>query len=218
MLRGLVSSRQQKGSIWVWAAGNGGKVGDNCNYDGYANSPYTITVGAITDGGVNAEYSEPCAALLVAAPSSGGTRGITTTDIMGAPGYSSNDCTNNFGGTSSAAPLVAGVVALMLSSNPKLGWKDVQYILMDTAVVVDALDAAWTLNGAGRLVNHKYGYGRVSAGKAVEASAAYSSYLNSNPALLQRDAIVNTPLPQKKAVSSFIRVGDVFSVEHVQVC
>ena len=27
------------------ASGNGGKVKDNCNFDGYANSIYTITIG-----------------------------------------------------------------------------------------------------------------------------------------------------------------------------
>jgi len=32
------------GNVFVFASGNGGSV-DNCNYDGYANSVYTITVG-----------------------------------------------------------------------------------------------------------------------------------------------------------------------------
>ena len=33
------------GNVFVFASGNGGSAGDNCNYDGYANSIYTITVG-----------------------------------------------------------------------------------------------------------------------------------------------------------------------------
>lgn len=33
------------GNIFVFASGNGGSMNDNCNYDGYANSVYTVTVG-----------------------------------------------------------------------------------------------------------------------------------------------------------------------------
>lgn len=29
----------------MFASGNGGLVNDNCNFDGYANSIYTLTVG-----------------------------------------------------------------------------------------------------------------------------------------------------------------------------
>ena len=34
--------RQGKGSIFVWASGNGGRDGDNCNCDGYTNSIFTL--------------------------------------------------------------------------------------------------------------------------------------------------------------------------------
>ena len=43
------------------------------------------------------------------------------------------DYTSNFNGTSSAAPTVAGVVALMLEANPNLTWRDVKHILATTA-------------------------------------------------------------------------------------
>ena len=33
------------GNVFVFASGNGGSMNDNCNYDGYANSVYTVTVG-----------------------------------------------------------------------------------------------------------------------------------------------------------------------------
>jgi subtilisin family serine protease len=106
--------------------------------------------------------------MLVAAPSNGGNKGITTCDLMGIYGYNklpgaAGDCTDSFGGTSSAAPLVAGVVALVLGANRNLGWKDVQLILLSTASKVDPLDSDWTQNGAGRWVNHKYGFGLVNA-------------------------------------------------------
>ena len=40
-------------------------------------------------------------------------------------------------GTSSATPTVTGVVALMLSANPNLGWRDVRDILRKTARLID---------------------------------------------------------------------------------
>ncbi len=42
----MLQGRGGKGSIYVWAAGNGARSNDNCNYDGWANSRYTISIGA----------------------------------------------------------------------------------------------------------------------------------------------------------------------------
>lgn len=42
---GVIAGRKGFGSIFVVASGNGGQYNDNCNYDGYANSIYTITIG-----------------------------------------------------------------------------------------------------------------------------------------------------------------------------
>lgn len=52
------------GSIFVWASGNGGASGDDCNCDGYANSIYTLAISSTTDRGAVPRYSEPCAAAL----------------------------------------------------------------------------------------------------------------------------------------------------------
>jgi hypothetical protein len=52
--------------VYVFASGNGG-VSDNCNYDGYTNSPYTIAIGAIGRDGLTPWYQEPCAAQLAVA-------------------------------------------------------------------------------------------------------------------------------------------------------
>jgi subtilisin family serine protease len=43
------------------------------------------------------------------------------------------DYTTRFNGTSGAAPVAAGVVALMLEANPNLSWRDVQEILVRSA-------------------------------------------------------------------------------------
>src|SRR5690242_14944468 len=56
-VNGIQNGRDGKGSIFVFASGNGGGADDNCNYDGYTNSIYTITVGAIDRNGAHPYYS-----------------------------------------------------------------------------------------------------------------------------------------------------------------
>lgn len=218
---GAAEGRGGLGSIHVWAGGNGGNV-DNVNYDGYANSRYTIAVGAATNQGVRAGYSERGAALLLTAPSDGGTRGITTTTI--GSGFTSA-YTSNFGGTSSSAPVVAGVVALMLEANPNLGWRDVQHILLDTAREIDSGHSSWVTNGAGRRHSDFYGFGSVDAAAAVEAA---KTWRNVGPELMASGSRnvgvlvpdgsgnLNNPIFGAPVLSS-IQITDVFQVEHVEV-
>ncbi len=52
-----------------------------------------------------------------------------------------------------------------------------QYLLLSTAAKVDEADASWAVNGVGRSVSHKYGYGLVDAYAAVVAARNYSAYL-----------------------------------------
>jgi subtilisin family serine protease len=111
---GVQNGRSGLGSIYAWAGGNGNLGGDNSNYDGYANSRYAIAVAASDDDGFQSSYSEPGANLLVNAPSGGDSPDITTTDLMGSDGASTGNYRNDFGGMSSATPLVSGIVALML--------------------------------------------------------------------------------------------------------
>jgi len=171
LANGASSGRGGKGSIWLWAAGNGGDVQDNSNYDGYANSIYTLSVAAVNDTGIRSAYSEPGANVLVCAPSNdsaSGHRGITTTTTNG--GY-----THSFGGTSSATPLAAGVVALLLQSKPNLGWRDVKEILLRSATKVNPTHADWVNNGAGFHVNHDYGGGMINAQAAVAMAAGWTN-------------------------------------------
>ena len=154
----MYQGRGGLGTIVTLAGGNGRNNDDNSNYDGYANSRFTIGVAAITDYGDQAWYSEDGANILVAAHSRGGSQGITTADIRGSGGYTSSDINNDFGGTSSATPLVSGVIALMLEANPSLTYRDVQHVLVHSARTNDASDSDWMTNGGGHDVNHKYGY------------------------------------------------------------
>ena len=62
MFLSLGQGRNRKGSIFVWAAGNGGNNNDSCAADGYASSIYTIAVGSADQQGKQAYYDENCAA------------------------------------------------------------------------------------------------------------------------------------------------------------
>lgn len=180
---GVATGRGGLGSIFVFAAGNGGENSDNANYDGIANMPETIGVGSVTDLGRRATYSEPGASLVISAPSDGGILGITTTNFRGIPEDPAADppvfpypaYTFDFGGTSAAAPLVSGVAALMLQRNPNLGWRDVQEILIRSAVKVDPTNGDWYTNAAGLSFNHNYGAGMVDATAAVNLAQGWTN-------------------------------------------
>jgi subtilisin-like proprotein convertase family protein len=176
---GLLPARGGLGTVYVWAGGNGRKADDNVDFDGYANSRFTIAVGAVDNTGKVAPYSEDGAPLMVSAPSSNDAVGVTTTDRTGVDGYNAapspaGDYFSGFGGTSAAAPLVSGIVALMLQANPALSWRDVQQILMTTARKNDPTNPGWTTNAAGYHVNHSYGFGLVDAKAAVNAAKTWA--------------------------------------------
>src|SRR5690606_19986966 len=85
--------------------------------------------------------------------------------------FGTNSYTSTFGGTSAACPLAAGAVGLMLEANPELTWRDVQHVLVRTARQCDPTDPGWAVNGAGRHVNHDFGFGAVDAGAATALAA-----------------------------------------------
>ncbi|KAI0818960.1 peptidase S8/S53 domain-containing protein [Irpex lacteus] len=112
MVNGIQNGRGGLGSIFVFASGNGGRNGDQCNFDGYTNSIFSITVASIDYKGLHPDYSEACAANMVVAYSSGSGNHIVTTDI------GKNKCSHGHGGTSAAAPNAAGIFALALQARP----------------------------------------------------------------------------------------------------
>ena len=229
---GVLNGRGGLGNIYVFAAGNSLQEGGNVNYYSINSSRYVIPVAAVGHDGVQAWYSNPGAALLVSAPSNGGTpfAGIVTTDRTGDDGYNAAgtgdgdafpdvDYTGQFGGTSSAAPLVAGVVALMLEANPNLTWRDVQHILVETARKNDPADPDWVQNAAGKWVNHKYGFGLVDATAAVNLARNWVNVAQEE-VLASPTLQVNQPIPDNNAtgISSVATLGTlVGSIEHVEV-
>ncbi len=155
----IASGRGGLGTIFVWAAGNGGPQLDRVDYDQYASSRYTISIGSIGDQDTRSWHNETGSSMFFVAQTDGNVRGIYTSVIGG--------YTTAFGGSSSACPLAAGVVALMLQANPNLTWRDVQHILVNTARQCDSSNAGWAMNAAGRHISYDYGYGAIDAAAAV---------------------------------------------------
>lgn len=122
--------------------------------------PETIAVGAATHFDDRAWYSQYGPQLDVVAPSSGGSAGIWTTDLVGTAGYSAQDYTT-FGGTSAACPLAAGCVALLLSHRPTLSATDVRTLLRQSADRI----GPYPYDSEGR--NDFFGYGRVNAARLL---------------------------------------------------
>ncbi|KAK9728175.1 pheromone processing endoprotease [Basidiobolus ranarum] len=167
LMNGIQKGRGGKGSIYVFASGNGGSNDDNCNFDGYTNSIYTVTIGAIDRTNSHPFYSEICAAQLAVSYSSGQGSFIYTTDV------GQKSCTSAHGGTSAAAPLAAGMVALALSIRPDLHWRDIQHLCVRAAVPISLEDKDWKPTAVGRLFNHKFGYGKLDAYQLVEAAKTH---------------------------------------------
>ncbi|KAG2217513.1 hypothetical protein INT45_001800 [Circinella minor] len=169
IINGINNGRNGSGTIFVFASGNGGANDDNCNFDGYTNSMYTITVGAIDRLGNHPYYAERCAAQLVVTYSSGSGGHIYTTDV------GRNVCSSRHGGTSAAAPLAAGIFALVLSVRPDLSWRDMQHLCVETAVPVSIEDSDWDTLPSGRMYNHKFGYGKLDAYAIVERAKTFEN-------------------------------------------
>ncbi|RAR14943.1 kex1 protease precursor [Stemphylium lycopersici] len=166
MVNAVQKGRGGKGSIYVFAAGNGAASDDNCNFDGYTNSIYSITVGAIDQNDAHPYYSEACSAQLVVTYSSGGGDAIHTTDV------GANKCTNLHGGTSAAGPIGVGVFALVLQARPELTWRDVQWLAVMTAVPLDT-PSDWTKTSIDRMFSHQFGYGKLDAYAIVEKAKTW---------------------------------------------
>lgn len=182
--------------IHVFSAGNDrGTANEDSakTYEGMSSA--VIVVAALGSDGRYADYSSFGANVFVTAPSNrtdGKGFGITTTDRVGENvGYNrystanpkgdaddsfpDRDYTSTFGGTSSSAPLVSGIMALGKEANPQLDVRMAKHLLVRTSDRVDSTDSLWRTNGAGYAFNPNYGFGNINAGAFVTeaARAAY---------------------------------------------
>lgn len=198
------------GEIFTWAAGNGG-TSDRVEYDPYAASRYTIAVGAIGDQDKRASYNEQGSSMFVVAQSSGNISGIYTT--TSGSGY-----TFNFGGTSSASPLGAGAVALILQANPTLSWLDVQHVLVHSARMCDPTHSMWIQNAAGHDVNYNFGFGAIDADASTQLAQSWTNVIAVTE-FNSGNITVGQSIPDNNTtgVSRTVSVPQNITVEHVEL-
>ena len=206
-----------------------------------SSSPYIINVGALNANDVRSSYSTPGAGLWVAgyggeygqtdpaimttdqsSCNQGYSRtGSSTNDFQGGQNAENLDCnyTSTFNGTSSAAPTVAGVIALILEANSTLTWRDVKHILAETSFQVDPTSSkeisgitqyAWVTNDASYTHNPIYGFGRIDAGAAI---AAAKSYVAGSLGNFTED--VNTFIPDTEDTSKVFEIDSSITNSYV---
>jgi subtilisin family serine protease len=169
--------RNGKGCVVCFAAGNEHRdINDPAagSVNGFATHPDVIAVAACNSRDQHSSYSNFGKEISVCAPSSGaGGWGITTSDVTGEfifngqrveAGYSPGPYTDDFGGTSSATPLVAGICALLLALRPEMAAGDVRALLERTARRIGPA-SAYDEHGH----SAEFGFGCVDAQSAVRA-------------------------------------------------
>jgi len=227
--------------------------------------PYNIVVGALQATGIKSSYSSAGSNLWVSAPGGEGGKtypAIMSTDDSGCSrgavrsGYtrvggnnafdnqgnhsenSSCNYTSRMNGTSSAAPILSGAIALILEANPALTWRDVKHILATTSDQVDASKAsiyininsvayhgvpAWTTNDAGHKFHDWYGFGRVNVGAAITAALSYTAgslgTLNITSFSDNASGTLNTTITDRNAtgITNTIAVSESEIIEAVQI-
>ncbi|CAH8864391.1 unnamed protein product [Trichobilharzia szidati] len=170
---GLEKGRNGLGSIYVFASGNGGLFGDNCGADGFISSPNVIAVSAVDNVGRKTLYSEACASVRVSIPI-GGTPSFFSSDFL-PTSMENGKCDGAFVGTSAAAPVFAGCIALALEVNPKLTWRDISHLLPWSSRIPNPIDGGWTVNSAGILHNPYFGYGTIDCYRMVKLAKQWNS-------------------------------------------
>ncbi|GMH81839.1 hypothetical protein TL16_g09060 [Triparma laevis f. inornata] len=230
LLNGVTYGREGKGIVYVFAAGNEFMQEDDVNYEGWLNSMYTITVGAIAGDDKHSSYSSAGAPVLVSAQGGDWDQRmnfIKTTPVL--EGSCSAADADEYGGvgTSYATPIVSGVAALIMEANPHLGWRDVQDVLVRSAVPIDLHQhyADWETNAAFLKHSPWYGFGKVDALAAVNLAKDYpaaETNVEQTFVAKRRDFSSDLFLPKGLKTVTSITVDDedaakLLSVQHVSV-
>jgi len=173
--------RNGKGTIYVWASGNGGRDDDDCSCDGYVSNWNAISIGSVNHRGLTPYYSELCPSTMAVVYTGGKSAygnleinddpnvRVSTTDVRG-------KCVTDFQGTSASAPLAAGVFALVLESNPNLGYRDMMHLIARTSRVPNIEDTeGWIINGADYHVNEKFGFGVLDVAQLIQEAQKWKN-------------------------------------------
>ena len=189
---GLNNGFDGKGLVHVKGAGNNGEF-VNSTLEGNNNYYGFIVVNSLNYFGKNTKASNS----LITEKSHKQDLGIHYITAVGsnlwlsAPGYAimtttlkeitKTEYSDDFAATSSATPMVTGVVALMRQANSNLTWRDVKLILAETAKKNDATHSGWQQgyakkrNGGNFYFNHRYGFGMVDGGEAIKLAKTWGN-------------------------------------------
>jgi subtilisin family serine protease len=209
----VAADRHGLGDVITVAAGNNRVNGNDLAVEPITADYRVIAVAAVDADGLVASYSDPGAALLVAAVGDN----VAVADTGGKGNTTAS-------GTSFAAPTVAGIVAMMLSVNPNLGWRDVQEILADSAYMPPPSAAGFTFNGAtgwnggGMHFSNDLGFGIMDANVAVNLARTWTEVSTS----ANLDVATVTPatsftVGRNATVSSTVADTAAIRIQHVQV-
>lgn len=238
----------------------------NSNMDGDNSSPYTLLITALDSQGRSATYSSAGSNVWVAAP--GGEDGINsaailTTDRSGcSAGYAHSNATSSvnferggdgntdcnytafFSGTSAAAPMASGAIALIMQANPQLNWREIKYILAKTAVpsstnmsaIMDhplkdyfgitlptnyIWESPWITNGANFNFHNWYGFGRIDVDAAVTLAQNFNENLGTFTTtnwIHNRTGLgLNIPDNSTTGISNTLNVTQNIKIEGVQI-
>ena len=173
---GIKSSYSTAGSA-IWVSAPGGEFGNNASVNpGSGSDQYKPAMVTTDQSNCTIGYSRT-------------SSNRSAFNNGGSPNTACNYA-NTFNGTSSAAPVTSGVIALILEANSLLTWRDVKHILASTSVKIDdsraavsvtlsngsyVAEPAWTTNAAGFDFHNWYGFGMINAAAAVNmATNSYS--------------------------------------------
>lgn len=239
----------------------------NSNMDGDNSSPYTVLIAALAADAKSSSYSSTGSNIWISAM--GGENGqsapgIFTTDRAGCTnGYATTATSGNinfergtdgntncnytvaFSGTSAAAPMASGVLALIMQANPNLTWREIKYILAKTATQVDSDHAAitthplatygngislptgyrweepWVTNAANFKFHNWYGFGRINVDAAVELAQNFNenlgAFTTTNWANTQTNLTSTIPDNTATGVNNVINVTQNLKIEAVQI-
>lgn len=250
-IKKIFKATSENGVIHVFSAGNSRnrdketkKVScEDANKDFALTSPYVLPVAALGSDGAYAVYSSYGDNVFVTAPSSSYANyyGIMTTDRTGDDyGYNRYDAVKNpdgddrdtfpgtnytstFGGTSSSAPLVSGIMALGKEANPLMSVRMAKHALSLPSVTdkVDAANDEWILNNGvdvQRNFNPNYGFGLIQADKFVNKIGEVA-YVTTEKTLEIDATVVNKSIPDNDPAGREITftVNPVLPVESVEI-
>ena len=209
----VTTGRGGLGDVITFAAGNDRSDANNLAVQPMVADNRVIAVAATDADGLVANYSTPGAALLTSAIGDN----VAVVDTGGSG--SSVDS-----GTSYSAPTVAAIATMMLSVNPRLGWRDVQEILADASYVPAPSAAGFSTNGAtdwnggGMHFSNDLGFGVVDANVAVNLARAWteqSTSANLDVVTVTHGGAVT--VGKNATVGSTVADTEAMRIQHVQV-